>query len=75
MIRPRMREFMPAPGGAFWSSPRARMVAARKAVPRNSVKKAVQESIQASRWLVTKLAMMPVVPVAMLVLRYSRMDW
>lgn len=41
MTRPTMKEFIPAPGGAFWSSPRAMIVMTRKTVPTNSLKKAV----------------------------------
>lgn len=71
-----MSAFMPAPGGAFWSSPRASTVIDRRTVPKNSLKKAVADVIQGFRWFVTKLFMtLAVADVEEDVDRYSLMDW
>lgn len=49
MTSPMMKAFIPAPGGAFESSPSARTTTARMVVPTNSVKKAVAGSTQLLR--------------------------
>lgn len=59
MMRPSMKAFMPAPGGAFVSSPRARTATARIAVPVNSVKNAVPASIHSYLGYVMKLPNVP----------------
>ena len=62
MTRPRMKAFIPAPGGAFVSSPNARTATDRIAVPVNSVKNAVPASIQLYLGNVMKLLNVPLFP-------------